>query len=150
MAILPVRLYTDKILHQPCEVITDFSNLEELAQSMLLTMIHYRGVGLAANQIGVNKQLAALHIENKSKYLILANIKVLRYTKESTVELEGCLSCPGISVPMKRAKAVEIEAQKLNGEKIELQFTDYDARILQHEWDHLNGRLISDYLRKMV
>lgn len=147
--ILPVRLYTDKILHKSCEPIIDFTNLESLAQDMIQTMQAYRGVGIAANQLGLGSQLCVLNIEDKSKILVLANIKIKCYTKETGIEKEGCLSCPGVTIPVKRYLGVELEAQLLTGEKVEFKFKDFDARILQHEYDHLQGKLIINNLIKL-
>ena len=149
MSVKPVRLYIDPILHKPVDLITDFTGLDNLAGDMIETMLSYHGVGLSANQIGVNKNIAALYVEDKSKIIMVANIKITRYNKDMDVMNEGCLSCPGVSLPIKRYKAIEIEAQRLTGEKILLQFEGFDARILQHEYDHLNGRLIINNLIKL-
>lgn len=145
----PVRLYIEPILNKPVDLITDFTGLDNIAGDMIETMLAYRGVGLAANQIGLNKNLAALYIEDKTKILVVANIIITGYTKESDVLSEGCLSCPGINVNVQRALGVRVEYQKLNGEKINLEFTGYDARIVQHEVDHLNGKLIISNTMKL-
>ena len=150
MSIIPVRLFTDKILKQPCEPITDFIGLESLAQDMVETCLAYKGVGLAAPQIGLGSQLAVLHLENKTKIIVLANIKIKGYTKETDTQAEGCLSCPGVSIAVTRYLGVDIEAQLLNGEKVEYRLTEYDARILQHEYDHLQGKLIINNLIKII
>lgn len=149
MSIRPVRLYIDPILHKPCDLITDFTGLDNLAGDMIETMLSYRGVGLAANQVGENKNLALLYLEDKTKILAVANIKIIGYTKETEVLNEGCLSCPGVSVAVNRALGIKIEAQRLSGEKINLTFEGYDARIVQHEYDHLNGKLIINNLIKL-
>ncbi len=142
MSVKPVRLYIDPILHKPVDLITDFTGLDNLAEDMIQTMLSYRGVGLSANQIGVNKNLAALYLEDKSKIILVANIKIMGYTKETEILQEGCLSCPGVSVVIRRALGVQVEAQRLSGEVVNLKFEGFDARILQHEFDHLQGRLI--------
>jgi len=149
MSIRPVRLYVDPILAKPTELITEFPISEELVGDMIQTMLEYRGVGLAAPQIGVNKNLAVLYLENKTKIIVVANIIIKGYTKETEILKEGCLSCPGASVEMNRALGVQIEAQRLNGDKINLTFEGYDARILQHEYDHLCGKLIINNLMKL-
>lgn len=148
--ILPVRLYVDPILKQSCQLVTNFVGLDNIANDMIDTCSAYKGVGLAANQIGLSSQLCVLYLEDKSKIIVLANLKIKGYTKETKIMEEGCLSCPGISIPVKRYLGVDVEAQNLLGEKVEYRFTDYDARILQHEHDHLQGILISDTLNKMV
>lgn len=149
MSVQPVRLFIDPILHKPVDLITDFTGLDNIALDMIETMLEYRGIGLSANQIGLNKNLAALYLEDKTKIILVANIKILRYNKDTDVVSEGCLSCPGISVPVRRYTGVEIEAQRINGDKIILPLEGFDARILQHEYDHLNGKLIANNLMKL-
>jgi peptide deformylase len=149
VSVKPVRLFIDPILSQPTELITDFPISEELAGDMIETMLSYRGVGLSANQIGVNKNLAVLYLENKTKIIVVAGIKIIGYTNETDIKDEGCLSCPGVVVPMKRSLAVRIEGQRLSGEKVNLEFEGFDARILQHEFDHLCGKLIINNLLKL-
>src|SRR5271169_929615 len=98
MNVLPVRLFTDKILHQPCLPITDFTGLDNIVESMISTMFEFRGVGLAAPQVGLPLNLAVMHLENKTKIIVVVNPKILCYTKETEIQLEGCLSCPGVSI----------------------------------------------------
>jgi peptide deformylase len=147
--ILPVRLYTDPILTKTTDLITEFPISEELVGNMIQTMLEYRGVGLAAPQVGVNKNLAILYLEEKTKIIVVANIKIKGYTKETEILNEGCLSCPGVSVAVRRALGVQIEAQRLSGEVVNLKFEGFDARILQHEYDHLNGKLIINNFIKL-
>ena len=149
MSIQPVRLYIDPVLNKPTELITDFTGLDNIANDMIETMLAYKGVGLAANQIGLNKNLAVLHVENKSKILVVANIIITGYTKEEDEVVEGCLSCPGVNVKIRRPQGVRIECQRLSGETINLEFIGYDARIVQHEFDHLQGKLITNNLMKL-
>jgi len=149
VSVQPVRLYTEPVLNKPVDLITDFTGLDNIAGDMIETMLAYNGVGLAANQIGLNKNLAAVYIENKTKILVVANIIITGYTKETDDLIEGCLSCPGVSVKMRRALGVRVECQRLNGEKVNLEFSGYDARIIQHEADHLNGKLIINNLMKL-
>jgi|SRR5579863_1266935 len=147
--ILPVRLFTDPILTKPTKLITEFPISEELVGNMIETMLAYKGVGLAAPQVGVGNNLAVLYLENKTKIIVVAGIKIIGYTKETEILNEGCLSCPGVTVPMKRCLGVKIEAQRLSGEKINLNFEGFDARILQHEYDHLQGKLIVNNIFKL-
>ena len=149
MSVKPVRLYIDPILNKPVAPVTDFTALDNLAGDMIETMLSYRGIGLSANQIGENKNLAVLYLEEKTKIIVVANIKIKGYTKETEILNEGCLSCPGVSVAVRRALGVQIEAQRLSGEVVNLKFEGFDARILQHEYDHLNGKLIINNLIKL-
>ena len=149
MSVKPVRLYIDPVLKRSCPFIEDFTGLDNLAGDMIETMLSYNGIGLAANQIGESKNLAALYLEDKSKIILVANIKIIGYTKETEVANEGCLSCPGVTIAVKRFLGIKIEAQRLSGEKINLNFEGWDARILQHEYDHLQGKLIINNLIKL-
>jgi peptide deformylase len=150
VSILPVRLFIDPILHQPCQPVTDFSNLQELAESMLLTMYANKGIGLSANQVGVSKQFFVANIEDKSRIIMVANPKILCYNKEiQDIQVEGCLSAPGISINMQRPTWVEFEYQKLNGEKDKMRLERFDARIFWHEFSHLQGKMITDSIGKL-
>lgn len=142
--ILPVRLYTDPILHKVCKPVENFDDpsLEILVQNMIETMKAYNGVGLAAPQVGQDLQLAILHTENRTKITAIVNPAIIKRAKEKDKQLEGCLSSPGVSFAMKRFKDVVVEGKNLLGEKVEYYFTEYDARIVQHEIDHLQGKLI--------
>jgi peptide deformylase len=147
---LPVRLFIDPILHTPCEQVTDFSNLEVFVQEMLFAMDKYKGVGLAANQVGVLRQICVVKLEDKTKLMGLVNPRIIRYSKERDIQVEGCLSAPGISVNVKRPIWVEVEANILNGEKASYRFEGFDSRIVQHEIDHLNGVMIIDNKQNIV
>lgn len=147
--ILPVRLFTDSVLHKVCDPIVDFSNIQELAESMLSTMYENRGIGLAAPQIGISKQLFIANIENKSRIIMVANPKVICYTKETDIQKEGCLSAPGININMIRPLGVEFEYYKLNGEKDKMKLEGFDARIFFHEYSHIQGQMITDSMGKL-
>jgi peptide deformylase len=141
-----IRLFTDPVLRAPCKPVDDVSSVQELAQEMVLAMHANGGIGLAANQIGDNRRVCVLWLENKTKQMILVNPQITHVSKDKTKENEGCLSCPAVWIPIKRHKAVVVKAKDLSGTEVAYEFTDMDARILQHEIDHLNGRLISDVL----
>lgn len=143
--IKPVLLYTDPLLHKPCTKVEEITDeIRTLAEDMIETMQGYDGVGLAAPQIGVSKQICVIHAEERSRILILINPVLKLISKEKEKREEGCLSCPGLSVRIKRPKKVVVEAQLLTGEQVTLQFTDFDARIIMHELGHLFGNTLSD------
>jgi peptide deformylase len=151
MSVLPVRLFIDKVLHQSTELVTNFNSEElfNLSQDMVETMMANRGIGLAAPQIGVSKNLAVLWLKDKTEIKVVANLKLICYAKESRIELEGCLSAPGISIKMQRPTWVEFEYQKLNGEKDKMRLEGYDSRIFFHEYFHLQGRMITDSIGRL-
>jgi peptide deformylase len=148
---LHVRLFIDPILYKPCEQVTDFSNLDVFVQEMLLTMDKYKGVGLAANQVGVPRQICMVHLDDKTKLMGLVNPRIIRYSKEKDIQVEGCLSAPGISVKVKRSIWIEVEANFLHGAHASIiKFEGFNARIVQHEIDHLNGKMIIDNKQNII
>lgn len=149
---LPIRLFVDPILHKPCEFVTVFDEqLQELVQDMIETMHKNNGIGLAAPQIGISKQLIVMNLENKTKLLGLANARIIRYSKDDKdIQVEGCLSSPSISVNVKRYKVVEVEGNLLNGEKVQFRFDGFDSRIVQHEINHCLGKLIVDDVKNII
>lgn len=147
MAILPVLKIGNKILKTQSprvEKITDEDR--KLVRDMIETMYAENGVGLAANQVGVLKQLfVASPDQVKGRELVCFNPKIIR--KEGVVkEFEGCLSIPEFYEPVKRAKKVWIEATDLEGKTVEIKGEGLLSRIFQHEIDHLNGILFVDRL----
>ena len=115
-----------------------------LLRKMVETMYLNQGVGLAAPQIGINKQLAVADIGDK-QVIKLINPEVIESEGAEVME-EGCLSIPEVYVPVKRAKRIKIKTLDENGRKVELEATGLLARVILHEIDHLKGRLIVDYL----
>ena len=106
-------------------------------------MRHFAGIGLAAPQIGISKKLIVADIGDGP--VMLANPKILK-TKGAGKMEEGCLSIPGINVIIKRAEEVIVNGLNEKGKVIELKAQGLLARVLQHEIDHLNGRLIIDLI----
>jgi peptide deformylase len=139
--IKPILLYTNKILNTPCKLVIDFEDvsLQELVSDLLGTLQANNGVGLAANQIGIDKQVCVLDVENRTKKMVLINPKIISYSKKKIKLNEGCLSVPGLSVEMKRPANVTVDANLLTGELIRIEFTGYDSRIFFHEFDHIQG-----------
>lgn len=113
--------------------------LREMAEAMYL----YNGVGLAANQVGIDKQLAVIDVG--TGLIKMANpIIVARDGMES--QDEGCLSCPDVVVKVRRAKKVTVKFLDENGDAKQIEASGLFARAVQHEIDHLSGKLIIDYL----
>lgn len=119
--------------------------LKPLAATMLRMMHEAPGIGLAAPQVGVVKRLIVFDLsEEGDQPMALCNPRIVDSSKECETDDEGCLSLPGISVPIERACKVVCEAQTLDGDKIQVEAEGLFARMLQHECDHLDGRLIID------
>lgn len=100
------------------------------------------GVGLSANQVGLNLRIFVA--EYRNRFFAVINPKIIKFSKESEILEEGCLSVPGVFVEKERAMFVTLEGFDLNGKKLKLKASGVLARIFQHETDHLNGKLIAD------
>jgi len=118
-------------------------DIVDLAEAMIQTVIADEGVGLSAPQIGRN--VCLIVVKRGASYRAFIN-PVITKAKGSSVMEEGCLSCPNIFGPIKRAKQITVKAFKLNGKSIRIRATAQDAHIFQHEIDHLAGVLIKDFL----
>lgn len=116
--------------------------LKKLAKRMAKAMYDAPGIGLAAPQVGVQKRLIVYDLDEH--LVALCNPRIVERSEETEVDEEGCLSLPGISVPVERALAVVCEAQTLDGTHVRIEAEDLHARMLQHETDHLDGILILD------
>lgn len=150
MAILPIRAYPDPVLRVRCRQVETFDDqLRRLASDMIETMHAAPGVGLAAPQVGALQRLAVVDVsvgKDRSALKVLVNPEMVE-KRGREVDTEGCLSIPGINEKVPRPAAVRIVAQDLDGERLELEAQDFEARAVCHEIDHLNGVLFIDHLR---
>ena len=122
------------------------SELKKLLEDMIETMYSAHGIGLAATQVNVHKRLLVLDVsENQDQPRVYINPEIIAQSGEQTHE-EGCLSVPGIYANVKRAEIVTIRAQEADGKTFEEQLEGLHAVCIQHEMDHLIGRLFVDYL----
>ncbi len=148
MALLEIIKYPDKILKQKTAEISDIdAGTQKLIENMLETMRYARGLGLAANQVGVSQRLCIIDLslkeDNKAPLIILINPIIVE--KDGMVDAEeGCLSLPGYMTSIKRAEKVFVKGFNREGKPIELEGTELLGRALQHEIDHLDGLLMID------
>eukprot|EP00897_Mesotaenium_endlicherianum_P005516 jgi/Mesen1/4993/ME000248S04280 len=145
---LQIVMYPDPKLRAKNKRVNVFDeNLEKLIDEMLDIMYKTDGVGLAAPQVGVNVQLMVYNPSGergKGKEYVLINPKIAKYSKLTDMDMEGCLSFPLIEAPVERAVGVKVDAQDRKGRKFSLSIRDWQARIFQHEYDHLEGTLFHD------
>lgn len=121
------------------------TGLRELARMMAECMYDASGIGLAATQLGVLKRVIIYDMGDEEPQLVaLCNPVVSSRSEDCETDDEGCLSFPGISVPVERSRLVVCEAQSLNGTSVRIEAEGLHARLLQHEIDHLDGVLIID------
>jgi peptide deformylase len=141
-----LRTFGDPTLRQPTNEVTVFdSRLEKLATLMVAVMHREDGVGLAAPQIGVLSRIMVWRDpEQDDTEYVFVNPHVVSQSEECTTTGEGCLSVPGCTVEVSRADEVVVSAQDLQGMPFKLEASGLVARIVQHEIDHLDGRLILD------
>ena len=125
----------------------------KIANNMMEIMKKAPGIGLAANQVGILKQIVTINFEdkenNKKANYILFNPSIINYSKETIVMEEGCLSLPEQYADIERPKKINIEYINENKQSITREVDGYEARILQHEIDHLSGKLFVDYLSSL-
>lgn len=139
-----ICIFGDSILRKKAKPVKSVGEQEQkILEEMLTIMRQAGGVGLAAPQIGLGKRLIV--IEYNDSLLMLANPQILKKTGFEFLE-EGCLSFPEISVRIKRSKKIVVEALDKNNKKITIEADEILARALQHEIDHLDGKLIIDYV----
>ena len=147
MAILTLRTFGDPILRTPAQAVTTFdADLRTLAADMLETMYAAPGVGLAAPQVGVSKRLVVFDSSAEGQKGSLCNGEIAWASEETNEAEEGCLSLPGLYLPVVRSTRVVAQGSDVNGEPIEIEAEGLFARILQHEIDHTNGILFIDRL----
>jgi len=145
MAILKIKKYPDPILRKKCQEVKEVTEeIKNLGWDMVETMEKNEGIGLAAPQVSELKRIIVVRTEKGPQVFI--NPKIIKKSRETIIDEEGCLSFPGLWLRIKRAKRVEIEALNENGEKISLKAEGLPARVLQHEIDHLDGILFIDRL----
>jgi peptide deformylase len=147
--IRPILIHPDPRLKKVCEPITAItSELRQLAADMLETMYDAPGIGLAAPQVGVTKRLIVMDCikDGPPEPLALLNPKVVWASEDQTIYEEGCLSIPDIYNDITRPMAVKVRWMDLDGQEQERQFEGLWATCVQHEIDHLDGKLFIDYL----
>ena len=116
--------------------------LARLVKAMAHAMYDAPGVGLAATQVGVQKRVIVMDLDDA--LVALCNPVIVERSEDTEIEDEGCLSLPGITVPVERSLACVCEALDVKGHPVRIQAEGFVARVLQHETDHLDGLLIID------
>ncbi len=144
-ALAHVRQYGDPVLRSRAREITTFDDglRTEIAQMGSL-MNDALGIGLAATQVGMLRRLLVYRVEHDSPINALVNPVIEWSGKEKEIAEEGCLSLPGVMVEVERPVHVRVRAQDGEGEQIVVEASGLEARVIQHELDHLDGTLILD------
>jgi peptide deformylase len=148
MSLLSILRYPDPRLHKIAKPVTAFDNrLKKLAADMAETMYEAPGVGLAASQVDVHEQLVVIDTsETHDDLRVFINPKIIWASPEVQVYDEGCLSVPGIYDGVERPARVKVRAQDLDGKPFEVEADGLLAVCIQHEMDHLKGKVFVEYL----
>ena len=151
MAVLELVNYGNPILRKKCSSVTDFSKLAEFIDNMFDTMYEAEGIGLAANQVGIDMSLFVIdisHTDDNEFPRIFINGKITSFDGESIFS-EGCLSIPQVSLEVTRPEKIIFKYQDIEEKWHVEEFDGLIARAIQHEIDHLNGVLIIDLVSEM-
>lgn len=148
MATFPIRTFGDPVLKQRCADITEIDeSVRRLADDMLETMYKAPGVGLAANQVGVQRRIFVYDVGEGPQVVI--NPTIVETSEEWDYD-EGCLSVPGLYFPIIRPRRVTLTGLDLDGVEFTREGEDLLGRVFLHETDHLDGRLLLDRLEPDV
>ena len=159
MAILKVTRLGHPVLRQVTEPISvrelQSPEWQKFIDDMVETMKEYDGVGLAADQVHTSKQIAVLEVADNPRYpekpkvplTVLVNPKITPLTEDTDDDWEGCLSIPDLRGKVPRYRNIRVQALDRNGKELDFIANDFHARVIQHEWDHLNGKVYLDRMR---
>ena len=150
MALLNILRYPDARLHKVAAPVTVFDDsLKKLVADMAETMYSAPGIGLAATQVDVHKQVIVIDVsERRDSLVVLINPEIVETSGVSDIE-EGCLSVPGIYETLERAERVKVRAHDRNGNAFTLEAQGLLAVCIQHEMDHLKGKVFIESLSQL-
>lgn len=150
MSILPITIYGDKILRDKTKPVTDvdIQTIKEI-KAMFATMRNANGIGLAANQVGLNKSIFVIDVSpvegyEKIKPIVMINPKIVLTSDEKVPMEEGCLSVPNLRAEVVRPKEIKIAYRDTDMNELILEADELFARVIQHEFDHLQGVFFTD------
>lgn len=148
MAIFSILCYPDPRLHTVARPVGAFDErLRQLTRDMLETMYDAHGIGLAATQVDVHERVIVIDVsEDRNRPLVLINPEITWASEETVVGDEGCLSVPGIYDGVERASCVHVRALDVHGQEFSLEAQELLAVCIQHEMDHLLGKVFVEYL----
>ncbi|MEZ2722092.1 peptide deformylase [Paenalcaligenes hominis] len=148
MALLPILQYPDERLHTVAKPVAQVDDrIRQLVKDMAETMYDAPGVGLAATQVNVHERVVVIDVsEQGDELLVLINPEITWYSEETKVHEEGCLSVAGIYDKVERASEIKVKALNEKGESYEFHAAGLLAVCVQHELDHLDGKVFVEHL----
>ena len=145
MVVLTIRQFGDPVLKEKCMPVEKVDKeIEELIKNLADTMHAAPGIGLAAPQLGILRQVLILDLEEGKGLVAYINPKIVSASSNLVEDEEGCLSVPEVKVAIKRPEKIVVQALNSRGKKVKFEADNLLARAIQHEIDHLNGILILD------
>ena len=159
MSILKVARLGNPILRRGADGIPldklSSPQIQKLIDDMVETMKEYDGVGLAAVQVHESRKIAVLEVADNPRYpqkptvplTVLVNPEVTPLSQETEEDWEGCLSIPELRGRVVRYKSIRVQARDRSGKELDFVASGFHARVVQHEWDHLNGKVFLDRMR---
>jgi len=156
MSLLPITVYGDSVLREvvkPIKAIDD--ELIKNIQDMFETMRNAKGIGLAANQVGLKKNMFIIDLQgvedyNEFKPLVVINPEIIEYSDELIIMEEGCLSLPDLRAEVERSEIIKLKYLDTDEEVQELEADLWLARVILHEYDHLIGKMIPDRVESRI
>ncbi|MGE5497058.1 MAG: peptide deformylase [Syntrophothermus sp.] len=152
MSVIPITVYGDKILREKTKPVTDIdSNLIKTIKNMFLTMHNANGVGLAANQVGIDKSIFVIDLSDvegyeKLKPVVMINPRIVLFSDETVPIEEGCLSLPQLRAEVIRPSMIKVNFFDTDMKEHSVEADGFFARVIQHEYDHLQGKFFTDRL----
>jgi peptide deformylase len=144
LALAQIRQYPDPVLRMPAKEVEAFDDdLASLVERMTGLLRDAGGLGLAATQVGILRRVFVFQREEE-EIVALVNPSLVERSDEAEVDTEGCLSMQGVTVPVERATHVTLQGRTPDGEELQFELGELEARVVQHELDHLDGVLILD------
>lgn len=145
LALAQIRQWGDPVLRMRAGEVEEFDDdLRRLAARMVNLMRDAQGVGLAATQVGILRRLFVFQVEQGGEPTAIVNPVLEAHSDERDSDLEGCLSLQGVHVPVERHVRVTLSGKDPDGDDLRLELDGMEARVVQHELDHLDGTLIVD------
>ena len=151
MAVLKILIFPDQRLRTVAkEVLVIDDEIKALVSNLLETMYEGNGIGLSATQVNIHKRILVVDVtDEKDSPLVLINPKIKVLNKEEKIYSEGCLSVPGFFEEVSRPSEINITALNIEGERFTIMATDLLAVAVQHEMDHLDGKIFVDFLSNL-
>ena len=148
---LEVLHFPDKRLRKIAEPVKKVDNeIKNIIKQMFFTMYEEKGIGLAATQVNIHKRIIVIDVsENKDKKIFLINPEIISLSDDIDTMDEGCLSVPGFYETVSRPKTVKVSSLNYDGKQIEIEANGLLSTCIQHEIDHLNGKLFVDHISSL-